>query len=68
MKGVACLLLFAATLTAQPLCAIRGVVVDAITTQPLPRTQVLAELDSDSDDDSALPVRQITDSNGTFWF
>lgn len=68
MKRVACHLLFATTLTANPLCAIRGIVVDALTNQPLPRTQVFADMHSDSDDDSAPAVRQITDSYGAFCF
>jgi uncharacterized protein (DUF2141 family) len=61
-------LLFATALTAQPPCAIRGIVVDALTNQPLPRTRVFAEIDSDSDNNSSPPVRQITDASGNFCF
>ncbi len=68
MKRLACSLLFASMLSAQPVCAIRGIVVDALTKQPLPRAQVFAERDSDSDDDSAPAVRRTTDSHGAFCF
>lgn len=64
MKRLACHLIFAGALAAQSPCSIRGIVVDAFTAQPLAKAEIFA----DSEDDSALPVRRITDSQGAFCF
>jgi uncharacterized surface anchored protein len=66
MKAALCLLVFAGGLAAQTRCAIQGVVVDALTRQPLARARVFAAMDSDSD--SAQAVRLITDAHGVFCF
>ncbi len=66
MKRLAYYFLFAPALIAQSRCAIQGIVVDALTGQPLAGAQVFA--DPDTEDYSALPVRRIAGPQGTFCF
>lgn len=64
MRRLTCHLLFSTVLTAQSPCSLRGTVVDALNGQPLAGAHIFAN----SEDDSAPPVRRITDAQGTFCF